>query len=104
FMEYIATINQLREHPRFYNVLTTNCTTSIRGQIKPADRRPLDWRLVANGHMDELLFERGVITSRLPFAEFKKRSNIMQAGKAADLAPDYSDRIRAHIEGYEIAP
>jgi len=33
-------------------------------------------------------------------AELKKRSNIMEAGKAADLAPDFSERIRAHIEGY----
>jgi hypothetical protein len=104
FLEYIATINQLHEHPRFYNVLTTNCTTSIRAQIKPADRRPLDWRLVANGHMDELLYERGIITSKLPFAEFKRRSNIMEAGKAADLEPDYSERIRARIEGYALAP
>lgn len=104
FLEYLATVNQLHKHPRFYNVLTTNCTTSIRAQIKPADRKPFDWRMLANGHMDELLYERGVIASKLPFADFKKRSNIMQAGKAADLAPDYSGLIRAHIEGYEIAP
>ena len=100
FLEYVTTINQLHEHPRFYNVLTTNCTTSVRAQINPADRRPFDWRMVANGHMDEMLFDHGIIASQLPFAEFKKHSNIMQAGKAADLDPDYSGRIRQDRPGF----
>ncbi|MGH8549619.1 MAG: DUF4105 domain-containing protein, partial [Methylococcales bacterium] len=27
FLDYLRDINELREHPRFYNTLTTNCTT-----------------------------------------------------------------------------
>jgi hypothetical protein len=104
FLEYVNTVNQLHDHPRFYNVLTANCTTSIRAQIKPVDRLPFDWRMVANGYMDRMLYDRGIIVSKLPFAELKKRSNIMQAGKEADLAPDFSERIRAHIEGYARIP
>jgi hypothetical protein len=100
FLEYVHTINRLHDHPCFYNVLTANCTTSVRAQVNPVDRLPFDWRMVANGYMDEMLHDHGILVSRLPFAEFKKRSNIMQAGKAADLDPDYSGRIRAGIEGY----
>ena len=100
FLEYVNTINQLHGHPRFYNVLTANCTTSVRAQIKPVDRLPFDWRMVANGYMDKMLYDRGIIVSQLPFAELKKRSNIMQAGKAADLAPDYSERIRQDRPGF----
>ena len=29
FLDYIQKINDLRVHPRFYNTLTTNCTTTI---------------------------------------------------------------------------
>ena len=32
FMDYIAALNQLHAHPRWYNAATTNCTTSIRTQ------------------------------------------------------------------------
>ena len=82
-------------------MLTANCTTSVRAQIKPVDRLPFDWRMVANGYMDKMLYDRGIIVSQLPFAELKKRSNIMQAGKAADLAPDYSERIRKDRPGFQ---
>src|SRR5678810_744471 len=29
FLDYIQKINDIRQHPRFYNTLTTNCTTTI---------------------------------------------------------------------------
>jgi len=29
FLDYLRDINELRERPRFYNTLTTNCTTMI---------------------------------------------------------------------------
>ena len=29
FLDYLRDINALRERPRFYNTLTTNCTTMI---------------------------------------------------------------------------
>src|SRR2546426_12461840 len=29
FLDYVKTMNQLRDRPQFYNTLTTNCTTSI---------------------------------------------------------------------------
>src|SRR5262245_5808266 len=32
FLEYINSINELRSHPRWYNAVTHNCTTSIRHQ------------------------------------------------------------------------
>ena len=27
-LDYVRTMNDMREHPRFYNTLTTNCTTT----------------------------------------------------------------------------
>jgi Domain of unknown function (DUF4105) len=32
FQEYLGSLNQIRDHPRWYNAITTNCTTSIRDQ------------------------------------------------------------------------
>ena len=29
FLEYVREMNELREHPEFYNTATTNCTTMV---------------------------------------------------------------------------
>jgi Domain of unknown function (DUF4105) len=101
FMEYIAALNELHAHPRWYNAATTNCTTSIRTQHAAAQRTPWDWRILLNGKGDELLFERGaLVTSGLPFAELKTLSRINAAAKAADAAPDFSRRIRIGLPGF----
>jgi hypothetical protein len=77
------------------NALTQNCTTTIRGHAQNigAGGR-LDWRLLANGHLDELLYERGQIDTSLSLAALRARSNITQKAIAADDSPDFSARIR----------
>ena len=61
-VDYLDEINQLADHPQWYNALTQNCTTAIRGHAQNIGvARPLDWRLLANGHVDELLYERSQI-------------------------------------------
>ena len=94
FMEYIAALNELHDHPRWYNAATTNCTTTIRTQRAAARRAPWDWRILFNGKADELMFERGALaTDGLSFAELKTRSLINPAAKVADSAPDFSRLI-----------
>ena len=48
FTEYLLSINQIRVKPRWYNAITTNCTTSIRHQHPSAERSPWDWRMLLN--------------------------------------------------------
>jgi hypothetical protein len=93
--DYLDEVNRLADHPRWYNALTQNCTTTIRGHAQNAGAGGrLDWRLLANGHVDQLLYERGQINTDLSLAELHKRSNITERAKAADDAPDFSYRIR----------
>jgi hypothetical protein len=93
--DYLAEVNRLAAQPRWYNALTHNCTTMIRGHAQNigAGGR-LDWRLLANGNLDQLLYERGQINTRMPFAELQARSNITEKAKAAGDSADFSDRIR----------
>ena len=63
FLEYIRSLNALRNKPRWYNAITTNCTTSIRTQHPPNERLPWDWRILLNGKGDELMYERHVIVT-----------------------------------------
>ena len=98
FLEYLDTLNKLHTHPRWYNAITTNCTTSIRTQRPTNKRAPWDWRLLVNGKGDELLYERHLIaTGGLPFSELKQRSLINKRARAADQDPDFSLVIREEL-------
>ena len=95
FLEYIHSLNALRNKPRWYNAITTNCTTSIRTQHPPNERAPWDWRILLNGKGDKLMYERHlIVTGGLPFAELKARSLINDRAKRADASPDFSQLIR----------
>ena len=98
FLEYVHSLNALRNKPRWYNAITTNCTTSIRTQHPPSERMPWDWRILLNGKGDELMYERHLIaTGGLPFAELKARSLINVRAKAADASTDFSQLIRVGL-------
>ena len=95
FLEYVNALNALHSRPRWYNALTTNCTTSIRTQRPANERMPWDWRILVNGKGDEMMYERHlVVTGDLPFAELKQRSHINARARAAGLAPSFSTLIR----------
>jgi hypothetical protein len=104
FLDYLRRANELHDRAEWYNALTDNCTTAIRAQRSAADRAPWDWRMLANGHLDEMLYERGVIITNLPFAELKQRSNINARAKAADQAVDFSQAIRQGLPGFGEEP
>jgi uncharacterized protein DUF4105 len=100
FHEYLRSLNDIRDHPRWYNAITTNCTTSIRDQHPAAERIPWDWRILLNGKGDELMFERHtIVTAGLSFPELKERSLIDARAKAADASPDFSQLIRVELPG-----
>jgi len=98
FVEYIHSLNALRDKPRWYNAITTNCTTSIRTQHPPDERMPWDWRILLNGKGDELMYERHlIVTGGLPFGELKARSLINARAKEAGASPDFSQLIRVGL-------
>jgi Domain of unknown function (DUF4105) len=98
FLDYIRDINKLRTRPRFYNTLTTNCTTMIlaHSAVNPG-HIPYSWKVLLSGYAPEYVYERGRLDQSLPFEELKRRSLINAAAQAADKAPDFSRRIRAGL-------
>jgi hypothetical protein len=95
FLEYIHSLNALRNKPRWYNAITTNCTTSIRTQHPPNERLPWDWRILLNGKADEMLYQdHAFATGGLSFTELKQRSLINERARAADQDPNFSRVIR----------
>jgi hypothetical protein len=104
-MDYVATMNALAKTPEFYNALVDNCTTSIRQHVQRIAVNPtsLDWRLLANGYGDQMLYERGRIDTRLPFAEMRAKSNITAKAKALDQDPAFSQGIREGLPDPRVA-
>jgi hypothetical protein len=104
-LDYLETINRLAREPVWYNALTHNCTTTIRLHASHVvEGVPYDWRWLANGYLDELLYKLGVLNRDLPFAELKSVSFINP--KAQALSPDgnFSEAIRKDLPGRPTPP
>jgi hypothetical protein len=98
FLEYLRTINDVAEHPRFYNTLTTNCTTQIRvAGLAAGAVIPWNWRLLLTGHVPDYLYSRGSVDTRLPFPELFRRSQINEAADRADDGDSFSAAIRETV-------
>jgi len=96
FMDYVESINALAEKPRFYNSLTTNCTTTIwMHSLINAGHVPFSWKILASGYVPQYLYEQGrLVDGGLPFAELQQRALVNPRAQQADTAPDFSTRIR----------
>jgi len=94
-LDYLREVDVLDREPRWYNALTHNCTTTIRWHAREVGAdRPFDWRLVVNGFIDEMAYERGQTDTSLPFAELRARSNVTDRARAALGDEDFPARIR----------
>jgi hypothetical protein len=99
-LSYLEEFNRLVDKPRWYNALIHNCTTMIRHHVRQvAPANPFDWRILVNGRIDELGYERGNVDTSLPFEELRRRSEIVEAAKSADADPAFSARIREGLPG-----
>ncbi|MCP5537129.1 MAG: DUF4105 domain-containing protein [Akkermansiaceae bacterium] len=95
FLTSVDIQNELAETPRFYNVISANCTTSLRAQRPKGKRGAWDHRILFNGLLDEWLYERGRLkTHGLSFAELRQRCLINEAAGKAHDSRDFSKAIR----------
>ena len=100
FLDYLREINRLKETPEWYNALTDNCTTAMRGHTAPYNpQAKLDWRIIVNGFGDQFIYEQKILDQSLPFAELKAKSHVNARGRAADKDPNFSQRIRDGLPG-----
>jgi hypothetical protein len=72
FLDYINSINELRDRPSYYNTLMTNCITSIlfHTRINP-ESPPMSWKVLLSGYVPDYLYDLGRIDTSRPFAELE---------------------------------
>jgi hypothetical protein len=97
-LQYVGDANALAEHPRFYNSLTTNCTTTAAKMMRAVGATfPFDWRLIANGYLPEFAYDRNALDTKLPFEELKAAAHIGPRANGADASGDFSKAIRQGV-------
>ncbi len=104
FLTYVEYLNQLKDHPKWYNALTRNCTTTLDRKIasEVAQPQPWNYRILLNGTLDELLYDRGrLVTRGLAFKDLKSMAHINAIAKAANNYADFSAIIRTNRPGFE---
>ena len=100
FRHYLDEINRLVDEPKWYNTLTTNCTTAIVTHVRAlGGQLPISWRVVLSGYFPSLLYDRGVLDQSMPFPELRAASLINDRAQAALGSPDFSVRIRDNLPG-----
>lgn len=95
FLDYIEAINGLYETPRWYHGVCANCTTTF--YRLPHSRVRFDWRVLANGRLDEALYDDGRLDRTLPFQELRRLASL---NDIANSAPQdgFGDHIRRELE------
>ncbi len=104
FLDYVREIDALYARPKFYNTVTTNCTTNIllHTRVNPSSL-PMSWKILLSGYAPEYAYDNGRLDRSLPFSELRQRSHINARAQAADQAADFSRRIRQGLPGLTVA-
>jgi hypothetical protein len=96
FLDYLKTMNEMRDHPQFYNTLTTNCTTSILLHTRVNQGAPpWSWKILLSGYVPQYVYELGRLDTSVPFAELERRARVNDRARGAERDPAFSQRIRA---------
>ena len=95
FLDYIKTMNELRDWPSYYNTLTTNCTTSVLFHARMnRESPPMSWKVLLSGYVPDYLYELGRLDKTRSFAELERMSRVNERARAAGSDAAFSQRIR----------
>jgi Domain of unknown function (DUF4105) len=96
--EYIKQANDLAAYPRFYNTLTTNCTTTIFNMVRAVTSSiPFDWRIILTGHLPGYLYDHGAVDTSVPLEELRQRADVTGRIDAGLSEVEFSSRIREGV-------
>ncbi len=99
--DYVADANALAERPAFFNSITTNCTTAVFRMMRAGgDGIPFDWRMIVNGYLPDLAYERGALVAGVPLSELRARGKIDLRAQEQGLNDGYSQAIREGVPGH----
>jgi hypothetical protein len=97
-MSYVSGMNELNDHPAFYNALSSNCATTVVTRVQDAGvPAKMSWEILLSGYAARQAYANGRLDTSLPFEELQKRSHINETARGAGNGPDFSKKIRAGL-------
>ena len=78
FEQYLHKANQLRNQPKWYNSLTSNCTTLVFDMVQAVSKKhlPTDYRLLASGYLPNYLYDLNAISHELTMQQWYEAAYI----------------------------
>jgi hypothetical protein len=96
--EYLDEANDLARTPRFYNTLSSNCTTLVFDMVRVIHiGLPLDARVILAGYLPNYAYAVGATDTSMPFEKLRELSRIHDKAAQADADPNFSASIRKGI-------
>lgn len=77
FEEYLSKSADLAKHPKWYNTLTSNCTTLVFDMVQAisAQKLPTDYRLIASGYLPNYLYDLGALNHQWSMHEWYEKAH-----------------------------
>ncbi|UPG91897.1 DUF4105 domain-containing protein [Luteibacter aegosomaticola] len=105
FVSYVQAANRLVDEPRFYNTITSNCTTIVYRMARRIDTGlPMDIRLLLTGYLPEYLMDNGALDNRMPVDEWRRLGRITDRARASQPGDDFSAVIRQGVPPAVLLP
>ena len=97
-MSILARVNQIHEHPEFYNTLTNNCTSNVVDHVNHIVPRavPHGIKTILPGYADEVAYSLGLIDNAISLEDARRRFRVNDQARRFVTAPDFSRRIRVN--------
>jgi len=97
-VEYIKQANDLAARPRFYNTLTTNCTTTIFNMMRAVTSSiPFDWRIILTGYLPSYLYGHGAVDTRISPEKLRQRADVTMRVDEDLNEVEFSSRLREGV-------
>lgn len=101
FQEYLNTAHELAQQPKWYNTLTSNCTTLVFDMVQAVSnqRLPVDYRLLASGYLPNYLYDLKVLQQDIDLKTWYKTAHVnpKTQGQQDLSSTQYSVLMRSHV-------
>jgi Domain of unknown function (DUF4105) len=102
FLGYVGEANSLIDSPRFYNTITTNCTTLVYHMMKRiVGYLPLNYRILLDGYLPGYVYEVGGLDSRYTLEQLRAMGRITDRARQSGDSDSFSIDIRRGIPPIE---
>jgi hypothetical protein len=78
FLEYLSKADDLAKQPKWYNTLTSNCTTLVFDMVQAVSDKqlPMDYRLIASGYLPNYLKDLHVLQHDWDMQTWYQRAHV----------------------------